>query len=176
MVTVTVVSPSAPGNWIIWGGANPKPTISALNWNAGDIKTNTTVIPAGGRAGVGPGGGILDFAVSYNGPSGQAHFIADVVGYFVENRAAALECYETAAQSLGVPGGASRTVGAPACAAGYALTAGDCDSDNYNAFTLDAQYYIGSFPQAHWTCTYHNSSGTTRTIYASSICCRVPGR
>ena len=176
MVTVTVVSPSAAGNWIIWGGASPKPTISALNWNAGDIKANTTIIPAGGHAGVGPGGAVLDFAVGYNGPSGRAHFVADVVGYFVENRATALQCYETAVQSLAIGSGASRTVGAPACPAGYALTGGNCDSDSYTANTFDAQYYIGPFPQAHWTCTYHNSSGATSTIYASSICCRVPGR
>src|SRR5437773_4938685 len=81
VVTVTVVSPSAAGNWIIWGGANPIPTISALNWNAGDIDANTTIIPGGGRSSSGPGGPVKDFAVAYNGPSGSAHFVADVVGY-----------------------------------------------------------------------------------------------
>jgi len=82
MMTVTVVSPSDAGNWVIWGGANPVPTASALNWSGpGQILANTTVAPGGGRAGTGPGGAILDFAVKYNGPIGNAHFIADVVGW-----------------------------------------------------------------------------------------------
>src|SRR5262245_56337155 len=34
MATVTVVNATAAGNFIIWGGANPIPTASALNWTA----------------------------------------------------------------------------------------------------------------------------------------------
>ena len=60
VVTLTVVGPSGAGNWIAWGGANPKPTTSALNWNAGDIAANTTFVPAGGRSGTGPGGVVRD--------------------------------------------------------------------------------------------------------------------
>src|SRR5689334_19242792 len=43
VVTVTVVSPSAAGNWVLWGGASPTPTASALNWaGPGQILANTT--------------------------------------------------------------------------------------------------------------------------------------
>jgi hypothetical protein len=55
--------------------------VSVLNWNnPGDIVANTTVVPTGGRTGSGPGGSIQDFAVAYNGPSGQAQVVVDVVG------------------------------------------------------------------------------------------------
>ncbi len=84
VVTITVVGPTAAGNFVLWEGASPRPTVSVLNWNkAGDIAANTTVVPAGGRTGTGPGGAIQDFAVSYNGPTGQGQVVIDVVGYFV---------------------------------------------------------------------------------------------
>ena len=118
VITVTVVSPTAAGNWIVWGGANPIPTASALNWNAGQVLANTTVVPAGGRSGTGPGGAIKDFAVTYNGPTGSAHFVADVVGYLVENQATALDCLETATASATVAANAQGTVAAAACPAG----------------------------------------------------------
>jgi hypothetical protein len=70
VITVSVVSPAAAGNWVLWGGANPMPTASSLNWSAGQTLANTTVVGAGGRTGSGPGGAIQDFAVAYNGPSG----------------------------------------------------------------------------------------------------------
>jgi hypothetical protein len=180
VITVTVVTPSVAGNWIIWDGANPKPTISALNWNAGDIKANTTFVPGGGRTGSGPGGAVQDFAVAYNGASGTAHFVADVVGYLVENAATALECYESSATALGLAPGQIAAVFAPVCGAGWTLVGGGCDTSHVPAdkfVWLKAEYYSGSFPQAQWTCIYHNSSSNNAiTAYASSRCCRVPGR
>ena len=177
-VTVTVVAPSAAGNWIVWGGANPVPTISALNWNAGNIAANTTVITGGGRFGTGSGGAIRDFAVRYNGPSGAADFVADVVGYFIENQATALQCYETVPRSAGssVLREAVR-VTSDNCTAPWTLVKGNCDVDLHNgAMYLVEQYAIGPFPQAIWNCTYVNSNGSTHSVYASAICCRVPGR
>ena len=172
VVTLTVVAPSAAGNWIAWGGAAPKPTISALNWNAGDIAANTTIVPSGNRSGTGPGGGVLDFAVSYNGPSGQAHLVADVVGYMIQNTASQLDCLQTG-ESLGPVG--TRVV-APACPAGYALTGGNCRADDpvfLSYIWFASEYQVGAFPQAAWSCAY---VGVQSKSVASSICCRVPGR
>ena len=181
VVTVTVVSPTAAGNWVIWGGASPIPTASALNWTGpGQILANTTVIPFGGRTGSGPGGAIEDFAVKYNGPSGSAQFVADVVGYLVENQATALDCYETPLTSTAVVLFSDQYfatfLAANACAAGWALTSGNCDRDT-DTLDLEVDGYSGSFPQAHWNCKFFNRSATEPgNIYASSICCRVPGR
>ncbi|HEY3179969.1 MAG TPA: hypothetical protein VGL25_13915 [Casimicrobiaceae bacterium] len=168
MITVTVVSPSAAGNWVLWGGANPIPTISALNWNAGDIATNTTVVPYGGRAGTGPGGGILDFAVFYNGPSGNAQFVADVVGYYTPPFGTALSCVETAQNSVACAGGGGQcSQTPPACPTGYNNTAINCDTDNY--FTFNAGFNIG-------TCFWKNTNAGATTGFASRHCCRVDGR
>jgi hypothetical protein len=169
MITVTVVSPSAAGNWVVWGGASPIPTISALNWSGpGQILANTTVVPYGGRIGGGPGGGILDFAVYYNGPSGSAQFIADVVGYYTPPFGTALSCVETAQSTTSCAALTGNCdVAPPACPAGYNNTAINCDTDNY--FTYNSGFNINR-------CYWHNTAPGSTTGYASRHCCRVDGR
>jgi len=175
VMTVTVVSPSAAGNWVVWSGANPVPNVSALNWSGpGQILANTTVVQAGGRTGTGPGGSILDFAVKYNGPSGAAHFIADVVGYMVENQATALQCVTlTAAGSSTTAAGGLVIVFAPTCTAGYTKTANGCVvASGANVPMLETNI---TFNDCIWI---NNSGGTVNnSSYTSeSRCCRVPGR
>jgi hypothetical protein len=169
MITVSVVSPSAAGNWVVWGGANPIPTISALNWTGtGQILTNTTVVPYGGRGGTGPGGSIRDFAVYYNGPSGSAQFIADVVGYFTPPFGTALSCVETAQNTVScAASGGQCELAPPACPSGYNNTAINCDTSNF--FTYNSGFNINR-------CYWHNTAGSTTTGYASRHCCRVNGR
>jgi hypothetical protein len=192
VVTITVVSPSAAGNWIVWGGADPVPTVSALNWTGpGEILANTTVIPEGGRSGTGSGGPIGDFAVRYNGPSGSAQFVADVVGYLVENKATALDCQATPPVIddvrnciNGCPDPQQRAVTSDACPSGWTLTSGDC-AGSYTASTPNAHvvqtamYYVGAFPNAKWHCEQAAIGGNNINNLqssASAICCRVPGR
>jgi hypothetical protein len=144
--------------------------VSALNWNAGDIATNTTVIRAGGRSGTGPGGAINDFAVAYNGPSGTAHFVADVVGYLVENQTTALNCFETAVQSQSLAQSQSGTILSMTCPVGWTVTSGNCDSERENMWIAAKGISSG-----RWYCTYYSSFNGLPQIYASSICCRIPG-
>ena len=144
----------------------------------GNIAANTTVITGGGRAGSGAGGAIRDFAVSYNGPSGVADLVVDVVGYYIENQATSLQCYETVPRSA-VSNVKFQAVGvsSDSCTAPWSLTKGNCDVDLHNgSMYMVEQYAIGPFPQAKWRCTYVNSTGTTHSVYASAICCHVPGR
>ena len=96
MANITAVNTTAAGNFIAWGGgAGSIPNTSVLNWDhAGEIIANTTVIPWGGRT-----GGNLDFTVRYNGPSGFSDVVVDIMGYFIENAATALDC-TTATASL----------------------------------------------------------------------------
>ena len=175
VVTITVVSPSAAGNWIVWGGENPIPTASALNWTGpGQILANTTVIPAGGRSGSGSGGPIGDFAVRYNGPTGSAQFVADVVGYFVMNEGTTLDCLENAVQSAPIGGFVAASVTSLSCDAGWTILGGNCDSGNNTYVRVIGKYAF--YPQSQFTCIYRNDSLSASTIYASAICCRVPGR
>jgi hypothetical protein len=176
MATVTVVNATAAGNWLVWGGAGDPPgiTASTLNWSAGQVLANTTVIPAGGRVGSGLGGTVLDFGVKYNGPSGQADVIVDVVGYFVENRATALECiYLTASGAGSILNGNYIIVNTPVCTAGYTKTGTGCYHQSSGVpLTVTSPDFFNR-------CTWVNNSGATLNagLYrAQTVCCRVPGQ
>ena len=178
MATVTVVNATAAGNWLIWGGAgNPAGvSSSALNWGPGNVLANTTLLPSGGRTGTGLGGAVFDIAVKYNGPSGQADVIVDVVGYFVENTATALQCvYLNQAGSGTISSGNFITVGAPSCGAGYTRTGTGC---YWNATSTGVYLREQSLAFYH-DCEWVNGSATTQDgsgYHAESACCRVPGQ
>jgi hypothetical protein len=176
VATVTVVNATAAGNWLVWGGAGDPPgiTASTLNWSAAQVLANTTVIPWGGRTGTGLGGGVLDFAVKYNGPSGQADVIVDVVGYFVENRATPLNClYLESSGSGTIANGQYVIVSIPACTAGYAKTGSGCYHQS-----VPIPLHVVS-PSYFSRCTWLNNSGVSvnATLYkGETVCCRVPGQ
>jgi hypothetical protein len=168
--TVTAVNTTAAGNFVVWGGgpASSAPTISALNWDqAGQVIANTTIIPGGLRA-----GGNLDFTVRYNGPSGSSNVVVDIVGYFIENTATALDCTTNAA-SVSIPSqfGVDTPLAYPGCPAGYTRTGGFCNGGGGTG--TNGVYLIETGPA---TCTWRNTSGAAQTGNAVSQCCRVPGR
>lgn len=183
-MTVTVVSPTAAGNFIIWGGASPIPTASALNWTGpGEILANTTVVPGGGRSGSGPGGGLLDFAVNYNGPTGSAQLVADVVGYYVSNTAQVLDCITVQLDGVGTANVPNNTevdfsTGA-ACAAGYDGASISCQYSGSSPAGLALTQVGPPPPSAFFACIWRNQSGLTldkSRFFTTTSCCRLPGR
>ena len=167
LATVTVVDATAAGNWVVWGGGSNVPMTSALNWQEGDVVANTTSINAGDRVGTGPGGPVLDFAVLYNGPSGQANVVVDVVGYFEQNRATALDCITTYT-GAGISEGGHVVLDAPACWAGYSDTGVFCATGS-NGFV-----YLTDVRQSG--CVFKSVGGGSSVIVAERRCCRVPGQ
>ena len=173
MATVTVVNPSAAGNFLIWSGVGAAPTSSALNWAAGQVLANTTVIPAGNRT-----GGAQDFTVYVNGPSGSAEVVVDVVGYFVENAATALQCAtQTVTGNIAdnVADGANYAVNVPACPVGYTESGVGCAYSSNSGVFLIEQSVEGGFQDCRW----RNVSGVTLSgsnFRAEARCCRVPGQ
>ena len=171
VATVTVVDATAAGNFVVWGGNVPAPTTSVLNFTAGQVLANTTVIPYGGR------GSVEDFAIAYNGPTGSANVVVDVIGYFVENHGTPLDCLELFSGFVPVGAGAQVTVNAPACTAGYTLTGGECTTDNGNVSLAAAWNPAGTLQGGNWQCTSKNFDlGAAHTVYGYSICCRIPGQ
>jgi hypothetical protein len=171
MATIQVVAPTAAGNLIAWGGGGAIPQISVINFNTGQTLANTTVIPAGGRTGA----PVYDFTVRYNGPSGQADVIVDVVGYFIENHATALQCVDLLATGTGTTAaGDYLPLAAPACATGYTKTGGGCIFLVFPGMQL-----VETSPVSAGDCYWLNNTGTTITnsnYQSESICCRVPGQ
>ena len=168
VVTITVVTPSAAGNFAAWGGASPVSQTSVLNWNgAGSIAANTTVVPAGGRTGTGPGGAIQDFAIAYNGPAGQAQVVVDVVGYFVENLATALDCVETTLIFKAVAAGTLGSVSAGACPTGYSVISQSCGFSGSGT--------INDVDPMSDSCFGIATAGND-SLFTRRHCCRIPGR
>jgi hypothetical protein len=69
-LNVTVTQPTAPGHVILYPGGSPAPSVSAINFRAGQTRANNAIVQLGA-------GGTL--AVQSAAPT---HFIIDVNGYF----------------------------------------------------------------------------------------------
>jgi hypothetical protein len=72
-VTLTVTLPTASGHLRVFPANTALPLTSALNYNAGQTRANSAIVK------LGPGAAIT---VHCSQPSGTAHFILDVSGYF----------------------------------------------------------------------------------------------
>ncbi|HEV7519267.1 MAG TPA: hypothetical protein VGR07_23505, partial [Thermoanaerobaculia bacterium] len=74
-VNVTVVNPGAAGFFTLYPPGAPRPLVAALNFQAGQVRTNNAIVPL---AGMPPG-----LAVFYGGAaSATADVVLDVNGYF----------------------------------------------------------------------------------------------
>lgn len=72
-VNVTVLSPSS-GYLSFSAAGSPRPTASAINFRAGDVRANNAVLP------LGAGGGIT----AWSGTAADLGVLIDVVGYFAD--------------------------------------------------------------------------------------------
>ncbi len=107
-------------------------------------------------------------------PAGlSAQLIYDVVGYYAAEDVTALQCTTQASAPVAIAAAASGTATSPACAAGYTLTSGSCDS---TSFTLDLTQSKASGGNTTWLCAATNRGGSSANLTATANCCRVPGR
>jgi hypothetical protein len=174
VATVTAVSPTAAGNFVVWGGQGTFPQSSVVNFTAGQNLANTTVIPAGGRT-----GGALDFTVRYNGPSGAAHVVVDVVGYFVENEATALNCVHLTNFGTGtanVPNNSGFEVSFPGCTAGYTLSGLGCGYGGSLPLASSLQESSNYWGYCRWAILGAAAPLNGQDFVAETHCCRVPGQ
>ena len=73
----TIVFPNSAGNLIAWPGGTA-PTISVLNWSAGETALgNGTIVPLSGS-------GSLSVQINAAVPSATGHLVIDVNGYFAD--------------------------------------------------------------------------------------------
>ena len=102
-----------------------------------------------------------------------ANLIFDVVGYYVLSDATALQCTQQASAPVLIANTASGSATSPACAAGYTLTGGSCDS---TAAGMSLASHEASGGNTTWFCTANNTSGGSANLTATANCCRVPGK
>jgi Leucine-rich repeat (LRR) protein len=72
-LNVTVVSPSAGGHLRLFASGAPRPGTSSINYVSGQTRANNAVVSLGADGAL---------TVSVNQPSGTAHVVLDVNGYF----------------------------------------------------------------------------------------------
>jgi hypothetical protein len=74
----TIITPNAAGNLIAWPAGGPVPSVSVLNWSAGEIALgNGTIVPVSA-------GGALSVRINAGIGSATAELVIDVNGYFAD--------------------------------------------------------------------------------------------
>jgi hypothetical protein len=179
VATITVVGQGGRGNITAWGGESPLAGASAMSYSAtGDTSTLAT-IPWGGRTGTGPAGPVKDFAVFVNAPT-ATHVVVDIVGYYTEPQATALDCVSTFAEQLGVAAGATFNFEIPNCPAGYSLTGAGCRNSLHEStnviFSINGLYQANNSSAIDAFCSGRNTGGVATNIQGTGRCCRTPGR
>jgi hypothetical protein len=168
VATVAVVNTSSTGYLRAWNGGTTLTVGGILGWNAGDVLSNTTVIPLNRSIAAYPGSGPFkrDFAV-YNNSGNPVDVIVDVVGYFIENRATALDCTTVSGPGFTLAAGDSQLYSAPACPTGYTPVVAQPVT---NVYGVDAGTLFED------ACRISNYTGTSKGVNCSARCCRIPGR
>lgn len=162
-LTITVVVPSQVGNLVAYAEATPVPLSSALNFLAGQIIANTTVVPSTSATG-------LNFDI-FNNSDGSTHTVIDVVGYFYAPQAP--DC--VAATQTSAPAGAATFTVTAVCGAGYRISMGGCST---SASVAGTDWQTASFNGSNdgWVCAGTNNTGGSAIITSQAYCCRKPGR
>lgn len=124
-LNVTVVTPAGPGHLVIWPTGSAEPTVSSINYAAGQTIANAVIVPASASA---PQGGISVKA----GVSGT-HLLIDINGYFsststanfsfsLQNNAVSFVTANLANDSTGCGGSCTLHASSATLGAGKAIT------------------------------------------------------
>ena len=169
VATVAVVNTTATGYLRAWNGGTTLTVGGILGWNAGDVLSNTTVIPLNRNIDPYPDSGALkrDFAV-YNNSGSPVDVIVDVVGYFVRNQATALACTRVSDSRVhGLAPGASIELLPPACPPDWTPIV---------ALPRNHEYGVDVGMVSETTCRFANYTTAIQDVSCDMQCCRVPGR
>jgi hypothetical protein len=168
VATIAVVNTYSTGYLRAWNGGTTLTVGGVLGWNAGDVLSNTTVIPLNRFIAQYPGSGPYkrDFAV-YNNSGNPVDVIVDVVGYFIMNQATPLECTRVNGPGYSLAAGTSFLYSAPACPTGYTSVV---------ALPVTNEYGVDAGTVLESSCRISNYTGTAKNVNCDVQCCRIPGR
>jgi hypothetical protein len=166
MIQISTISPPAAG--LLQGGATGTGPFanSLILFQPGDqygASIPMPVVVANGR---------FDLVAQFSG----VDVAGDLLGYFAEPQATALDCQYLAVHGTGalVANGGLVSVPFPACSAGYVRTGVGCHADD-----AINSYLVNSSPSVFGDCVFRNLTGgnvTPGSYAAEAVCCRVPGR
>jgi hypothetical protein len=162
---ITILNPNFDSYLGVSDSSDLTTTLStvALNYTHGQGLSTMYLVPQ-------IASNVINFALP---PALSAHLIFDVVGYYAVSDATALQCTTQSSSPVSIGSGASGTATSPACAAGYTLTSGSCDSAS---FTLSQTQNKASGSNTTWLCAATNRGSSSANLTATANCCRVPGK
>lgn len=157
-INFTTVTPAGAGYITAFPFLGTQPLAATVNYAGGDINGNLSIVA-------------LDQGASANELSvysfAATHLVGDIVGYYINPQATALQCVEVDGTPLNLAAGAAGNAFAGACAAGYTAVETQCRPSIF-----------GMRVAGSWTshCNMVNDSASAGTVTATARCCRVPGR
>lgn len=158
-ISLIAVTPSTAGYATAYPFGTPQPGTASMNYAGGDIVNNALIVQIPNPL------ANSDFTIY---TFAQAHYVADIVGYFAPPLATGLQCVNTANTVVSVPvGGTPVTATAPACPTGYTQTGTNCETSNDD---------VGIVYMTNGNCRARSAALTAQDVRASRTCCRVPGR
>lgn len=161
-LNITVVSPNMAGYITAFPYLASQPTAATINYVAGDIRNGLAIVRLDQTSAA------YEFSV-YS--FAQTHLVADIVGYFREPEATALECVTLTSQPILLPAPPSGlVVESPACPTGYFAVTGNCMSLGNTWSYLAGSYTTNT---AHYCQYFTGTSG--RSASSGVRCCRTPG-
>lgn len=157
-VSVTLVSPAGAGNFKVVKYGEAFQTGNTVWMNAGSSGASADLVVRSCQ------GCVYNIGIYANA---SVHYVIDVVGYYMPPKATPLACTRvTNTYTNGLANGVSGYFEIPYCPQPSVLTGTFC-SGQYNKIYISGN--VGS-------CAMHNASGYQSAIYATAICCNVPGR
>jgi hypothetical protein len=164
VINFTVVTPSIAGFVTAYPFGATRPLAATVNYVAGDIRGNLAVV----RLDQGDDAeelSVYSFA--------QTHLVADIVGYYIEPQATALDCIEQVSTEVTVAANGFTTATSASCPTGYSVTGGGCSMSDFGGRVVTTR----SFPIAgNHFCAFANQSAGALLGTAYVNCCRTPGR
>jgi hypothetical protein len=161
-MNITIVTPNAGGFITAYpSGAVSVPNAATVNFNAGDVKGNFTIVKVQQST-------IATQHLAIYSTS-MLDVVGDVVGYFARPKGSNLFCSNPPEATLVVAPGELGRVGIPACLAnsyGGGSSTPYCSTDGLEMVTYGAS----------GQCAMKNMGATSATITAGRRCCGVPGR
>jgi hypothetical protein len=158
-LNITVVSPNMAGYITAFPYLASQPTAATINYVAGDIRNGLAIVRLDQTSAA------YEFSV-YS--FAQTHLVADIVGYFREPEATALECVTVSTPETSAI--RSLILESPACPAGYVIMSGGCDTNAtiHTSSTGNTTHQCGVW--------YPGSTTASLRVTARARCCRIPGR
>ncbi|GAB3381689.1 hypothetical protein GCM10027432_09520 [Lysobacter fragariae] len=157
-INFTVVSPTNNGYITAYPYNTTRPLAATMAYKTGALYSSMAIVR-------------LDQSMAASEISLYAnsatHVVADIVGYFINPQATALDCVTSPQTVESVAAGGQANVVAGACPAGYTETGTQCQSGSW---TMPFVY------SSEGICSAQNNGGGAAELRASRKCCRLPGR